>query len=187
MARPKSTDSKSMSDVVREYLKANSTASVAQIVDDLKPYGISQSLAQKIKYNKQTGSGRGGRKPRRVEPAAARASNGPSGRASKADAIRRIAQGMGKRLRPRDVIATLAAEGVSVSSAQVGQVLKKMGMRRRPRGRKPAGLAARSGRPSSANSQSISLEALMAAKKLANELGGVQAAKLAMDALAKLS
>lgn len=183
MARPKANEGKSKSDIVRDYLRTHSAASVSEIVNDLKPYGISLALAQKIKYKDGGKRGRRAKKPRRAKAAPAYTSS-ESGGASKADAIRRVAQGMGKRVRPRDVIAALREEGTSVSFAQVGQVLKSMGMRRRRRGRRAAGTGRRA---ATSNSPTLSLEALMAAKKLADQLGGVQAAKQAMDALAKLS
>jgi hypothetical protein len=187
MARAKSTEGKSKSDIVRDYLRSDPTASVSQIVADLAPYGISQALAQKIKYKDGPSARRSSRGRGRSRAAASYPAGGPVGDESKADSIRRIAGGMGKRVRPRDVVAALREEGITVSSAQVGNVLKRMGMRRRRGGRR--GAAARSaGRAArSTNSQAISLEALIAAKKLADQLGGVQAAKEAMDALAKLS
>lgn len=186
MAKARSNEGTSKSDIVREYMKGHPTASVAQIVSDLKQYGISQALAQKIKYKDNTGRGR---RPRKARAAAAPAfSNSATSGESKADSIRRVAQGMGKRVRPRDVIAALRSEGTDVSFAQVGQVLRTMGMRRRRRGRRAAGERATAGRASHAMASTpLSLEALIAAKKLADQLGSVQAAKQAMDALAKLS
>jgi hypothetical protein len=91
---------------------------------------------------------------------------------------------MKKPLRPRDVIATLAAEDISVSSAQVSTTLRAMGMRRRGRGPKAAG--ATRGRPAMSASGTLSLDSLLAAKKLVVALGSVEAAKTAVDALAKL-
>lgn len=184
MARPKANEGTNKSNIVRAYLRTNSNATVRQIVEDLKSYDITPSLAQKIKYKDGAKRGRRGRKPggagRPVQ------SSNESAAPTKADHIRRVAQGMGKRVRPRDVIAALNAEGISVSFAQVGQVLKSLGMRRR-RGRRPG--TARSMRPMAAASaaETISLQALIAAKRLADQLGGVQAAKQAMDALARLS
>jgi arginine repressor len=183
MARPKTNESTSKSDIVRAYLKTNSKASVNQIVEDLRSYGITPALAQKIKYKDGAKRGRG-RKARSSEPAGYSASESAS--PTKADHIRRVAQGMGKRIRPRDVIAALAAEGITVSFAQVGQVLKNLGMRRR-RGRRGAGASSVMRGSATPASETISLQALMAAKRLADQLGGVQAAKQAMDALAKLS
>jgi hypothetical protein len=181
MARPKSNEGMSKSDIVRAYLRTNPTASVNQIVEDLRADGITHATAQKIKYKDRARRGRG-RKPGGSAVGSYTASE--AAEPSKADHIRRVAQGMGKRVRPRDVIAALDVEGISVSFAQVGQVLKNMGMRRRPRSR---GAAGRAGGGQAAAPVTISLEALIAAKKLADQLGGVQAAKQAMDALAKLS
>jgi arginine repressor len=188
MARPKSNEGPNKSDVVREYLKSHSSASVSQIVEDLKSHGITASLAQKIKYKDGAKRGRRVRKARGAEAA------GAAGEPSKADHIRRVAGGMGKRVRPRDVIASLASEGITVSYAQVGHVLKGLGMRRRGRGKggrrrtgARTGGPRRAGRAAAASGAEISLDALIAAKKLADALGGVQAAKQAMDALARLS
>lgn len=187
MARAKANGGNTKSDIVREYLKGNPTATVQQILQDLKPHDISQALAQKIKYKDGAARGRRPRRAARTTTAPAAASSA-TGKERKADSIRRVAGGMGKRVRPRDVIAALRAEGLKVSFAQVGQVLKTMGMRRRRRGRKPAGEGAASARTTRTNaSTTISLDALIAAKKLADQLGGVQAAKQAMDALARLS
>ena len=148
MARPKANEGTNKSDIVRAYLRTNSNATVRQIVEDLKSYDITPSLAQKIKYKDGVKRGRRGRKP---GGAAGRPiqSSSESAAPTKADHIRRVAQGMGKRVRPRDVIAALNAEGISVSFAQVGQVLKGRGMRRR-RGRRPG--TARSMRPEAASS-----------------------------------
>lgn len=97
---------------------------------------------------------------------------------SKAEAIRQTARTLPKPVRPRDVIAALAAQGVSVSSAQVSTVLSAAGMKRRRRGRRPKVEVVQS---------TLTLDSLLAAKKLVNQLGSVEAAKTAVDALAKLS
>jgi hypothetical protein len=186
MARPKSTEGQSKSDIVRNYLKGNPSASVNEIVNDLRAYDISQALAQKIKYKDGSRRGRKPRKAARTKASSSFSSMPPAGE-SKADSIRRVAQGMGKRVRPRDIIASLRAEGIDASFAQVGQVLKSMGMRRRRRGHKRSAAGATARGSHTASSTTISLDALMAAKKLADQLGSVQAAKQAMDALAKLS
>jgi len=43
---------------------------------------------------------------------------------NKAERIRQIARSSGKKVRPRDIIAALHDEGVSVSSAQVSATLR---------------------------------------------------------------
>ena len=184
MAKAASTEGKSKSDIVRDYLKIHSSANVAQIVNDLKPYGISTALAQKIKYDKGRDGGTRRARPKAAARASAAADNG---RGAKADAIREVAATLEKPIRPRDVIAALGQRGVTVSYAQVGQVLKGMGMRRR-RGRKGRRRgAAVSPAAAAPASTGLSIEALLAAKKLADQLGSVQAAKQAMDAIARLS
>ena len=165
----------SKSDAVRNYLAKRPTATIKEIVEGLKSegVGVSTALASKIKYGRPAKKGRG-RKPG-VSKASAHG--------SKAEAIRDAIKSMGKRVRPRDVIASLAEKGIHVSSAQVSTVAKSMGMRRR-RGRQPAvaGVASRTSHVSAA----ISIEDLIAAKKLADHLGGIDRAKVAIDALIKL-
>ncbi|HEX7377306.1 MAG TPA: hypothetical protein VF278_09350 [Pirellulales bacterium] len=195
MAKVKAAKGVTKSDIVRDYLRSNPKATVHDIVDDLKAHDISQALAQKIKY-KDKGHKAGGRRPsspsravRTTSPvAAAPVATASAGDESKADSIRRAVGGMGKRVRPRDVVAVLREEGIQVSFAQVGAVLKRMGMRRRSQRRATAAPGAKRASAATASAPvAISLDALIAAKKLADQLGSVQAAKQAMDALAKLS
>lgn len=197
MAKVKAAKSVVKSDIVRDYLRSNPKATVHDIVDDLKAHDISQALAQKIKY-KDKGHKPGGRRPSSpsraarttssVAAAPVAAATASAGDESKADSIRRAVGGMGKRVRPRDVVAVLREEGIQVSFAQVGAVLKRMGMRRRSQGRATAAAGAKRAPAAAASAPvAISLDALIAAKKLADQLGSVQAAKQAMDALAKLS
>lgn len=107
---------------------------------------------------------------------------------SKADLIRQTAGALPKPVRPRDVMAALAQQGTEVSRGQVSQVLRGMGLRRRRRrGHAAAGGTAAVRRSSAADPVKLSLQSLLAAKKLADQLGGVEAAKQAVDALARLS
>jgi hypothetical protein len=83
------------------------------------------------------------------------------------------------------VIAMLKDQGIEVSSAQVSTTLKAMGMRRTRRGRGAEGSAA--ARRAIGRSESISIDDLIAAKKLVEQLGGIDQAKTAISALARLS
>jgi arginine repressor len=103
---------------------------------------------------------------------------------SKADSIRQVAQGMSRPVRPRDVVAALKEQGITVSPAQVGQILKSMGLKRCRHGRKAAAMA---GRSAASMGEMLTLDNLLAAKKLVNQLGSIDAAKQAVDALVKLS
>jgi hypothetical protein len=85
---------------------------------------------------------------------------------------------------PKEVAEALTKTGLSVSAQFVSTVLsnaKKKGGKVGKRGRKP-GLktAAASGAPSS------NIEQLIKAKKLVDQLGGVDAARTAINALAQL-
>jgi arginine repressor len=187
MPRTKKSNGNTKSELVRGYIAQHPQASVREIVDSLRQQGTSVSiaLASKIKYDRmRKGTGRG-----RAPATAAAAINGSAG-GTKAAAIRQMAGSMERPVRPRDLVAAMAAQGVQVSSAQVSQVLRAMGMRRRRRGgARVAREAAPMGRRPVSNSasRSISLDSLIAAKKLADQLGGVDAAKLAVDALSRLS
>lgn len=195
MARTKRTNGNTKSDLVRNYIAQRPQASVKEIVESLKQQGtpVSIALASKIKYDRmRTGTGRGpggGPGRGRGRKSAAVLNNGSAG-GTKADAIRQMAGTMERPVRPRDLVAAMAAQGVQVSPAQVSQVLRGMGMRRRRRGgRRVAREGATTARQTAASStsRSISLDSLIAAKKLADQLGGVDAAKQAVDALARLS
>jgi len=78
---------------------------------------------------------------------------------------------LGSKARPRDVISALADQGIVVSSAQVS-TLRKSPKRR-------AGVAV-------ASTTSVSLEHLLAAKNLAERVGGIDAARQALASLAKI-
>lgn len=149
------------SDVIREILKSQPKATVRDVRSALQERGVkaSDALINKIKY---------GRKPTAKRPRA-RGSNGSGG--TKADAIRGVFGEMGAKARSRDVVATLAARGIKVTSAQVSTLRKTVG----------------SNRAKVATAYSVSLDHLMAAKALAQRLGGIAVAQRALESLAKLT
>jgi lambda repressor-like predicted transcriptional regulator len=113
----------------------------------------------------------------------AKETNGAATQVNKAQRIRDIAKMLGNRVRPRDIIAELAKEGITVSSAQVSTTLRAAGYRRKRRGR-------RAGAAVSAHSTlngSLNLDALIAAKVFAAKVGGMAAAEAALSAIKKLS
>ncbi len=89
---------------------------------------------------------------------------------SKAQAIRDTAKELGRKARPRDIIAALAEKGIKVVSAQVSMTLRAAGMRRRRRRRKLAAAIAR--KPVTSNGKALNIDELHAVKKLADQLGG---------------
>jgi len=102
---------------------------------------------------------------------------------TKAELIRQAAKKIGKKVRPRDVIAALKEQGVVVTSPQVSKTLKAAGYRRKRRGKKAsAGAAA----PTAAK-HGLNLDALIAAKALIQNVGSVKAAQEALAAMKKLA
>ena len=98
---------------------------------------------------------------------------------NRSEEIRKAAKAMqdkGEKPRPVVIIATLKKQGIVVSSPQVSMVLKRMGLRP-SRGRKAVAAGGRSG--------AISVEDLLAAKKLVNHFGGTARALAALEALQK--
>jgi hypothetical protein len=103
---------------------------------------------------------------------------------NKAEEIRKAAKELGgKKVRPRDVIAALATKGITVSSPQVSSTLKAAGYRRTRRTKGSASPATK--HPSTAGG--LLLEHLLAAKAMIAKVGSVEAAKKAIDVLAKLA
>src|SRR5580704_1134178 len=89
---------------------------------------------------------------------------------SKAQSIRDTAKELGKKARPRDIIATLASRGISVSSQQVSGTLKAAGLRRGRRRRKSVAVVA--AKQHFGNGQGLDINELVQVKKLAEQLGG---------------
>ena len=164
MAKKKSaTVEPRKSDVIREILKAQRNATVKEIRAALQERGVkaSDALINKIKYN---------RNPNRKKKS--RAAGRANSHGSKADAIRAVFGEMGPKARARDVVATLATRGIKVTSAQVSTLRKKLPRR---------GVAALT-----VTTHVVSYDHLLAAKNLAERLGGIGAAQRALDSLAKL-
>jgi hypothetical protein len=112
---------------------------------------------------------------------------GENGTVNKAQAIRDAAKEMGgKKVRPKDVIVALAAKGITVSSPQVSSTLKAAGYRKTHRQGRPVGSKNKSHSPAHHEANGLTLEHLMAAKALISKLGSVEAAKKALDVMAKL-
>jgi hypothetical protein len=95
--------------------------------------------------------------------------------------IRDVAKSLGKKVRPRDVIAKLAEQGVKVTSPQVSKTLRDVGYRRKRRGRQAA-----AAKVASNSHNGLNIDALLAAKALITKVGGVQAAEQAIKVLKKL-
>jgi arginine repressor len=152
------------------------------IIAALKEKGVTVTSPQVSKTLKQAGFKRKGRRRKA-------AVNG-AGDVSKAERIRQLAKAMGKSVRPRDIVATMADEGVKVASAQVSTVLAAAGYRRKGRkgrrGRRRGATAVGTNSIARSAGQSLDIEALVAAKALVAKVGGLERAEAAISVLKKL-
>jgi uncharacterized protein YneF (UPF0154 family) len=153
----------SKSDVIRDILKSHQNAGVKEIRATLEERGVkaSDALINKIKYGRNRTAGK-----------KSRGRGKANSQTSKADAIRTMLSEMGAEARSRDVIAALAKRGMAVSSAQVSTLRKTSHNKRSS--------------PGSSTLHAISLEHLLAAKNLAERLGGIEVARQALASLARL-
>jgi hypothetical protein len=108
----------------------------------------------------------------------------PTNGTTKAQSIRDTAKELGKKTRPKDIIATLAAKGISVSSPQVSKTLKDAGLRKGRRRKKV--VAAAAAKQHSGNGQGLDIHELVQVKKLAEQLGGTGKLKELAAALERL-
>ena len=110
---------------------------------------------------------------------------------NKSEEIRKVATSMkakGEKPRPVTIITALGKQGIEVSSPQVSMVLKRMGFR--PRKRRAAGKAT-TARPATAKRpaarakavSAISVDDLLAAKKVAEKFGSADQAIKVLEAL----
>jgi hypothetical protein len=106
---------------------------------------------------------------------------------NKSEEIRKVASAMkarNEKPRPVKIIEILKKQGIAVSSPQVSMVLKKMGFRPRKRAKVGAapGTTAKAGR-----SASVTVEDLVAAKRLVSQFGSADKAIRAIEALKQFS
>jgi arginine repressor len=160
-------------ELIRKTAKVmGKTVRPREIIAALKEQGVTVSSALVSKTLKRAGFHRKSR--------GKKAATASAGEPSKAQRIRDVAKALGRKVRPRDVIAALAKEGVKVSSAQVSMTLRSAGYRRR--GRKAGGT--RAAAPAAGNG--LNVEALIAAKALIAKVGSVERAEGALKVLKKL-
>jgi len=208
MAKSKADSGVNKAELIRQTARAmGKTVRPRDIIAKLKEQGVVVSSPQVSKTLKAAGFQR---KSRRGKSAAAKSAstNGAAHRGSarrgaahgaahhggvnKAQRIREVAKALGKKVRPRDIVSTLASEGISVSSGQVSTTLRAAGYRRRRRGKRvhADGVASR-GVPSrhagrSHGGHGLNLEALLAAKSLIQTAGSIEVAEEAIRAIKKL-
>jgi arginine repressor len=164
-------------ELIRKTAKAiGKTVRPRNIVAALKEQGVVVTSPQVSKTLKAAGFHR---KPHGKKAAATTTS--AAEHINKAQKIRDVAKSMGKKVRPKDIIAELAKEGITVSSAQVSTTLRAAGFRRKRRGKKIAAMGAHP-----ATGHALNLDALLAAKALIDKVGSVELAQEALAAMKKL-
>ncbi len=164
-------------ELIRKTAKSmGKTVRPRDIVVAMKKQGVVVTRQQVSKTLKAAGFHR----RTRGKKAAAAPSN--AAETSKAQRIRDVAKTLGRKVRPRDVIAELAREGITVSSAQVSMTLRSAGYRHKRRGRKVAAATA----AAASSSNGLNLDALIAAKALIAKVGSVEVAEEALRAMKKL-
>ena len=187
--RKTSAEAPSKSDSVRGYLAEHPEAGIKAIVAGLAQQGItvSEAIASKIKYDK----GRPKKRRKAARAAARHAVAGNGAELSKSDEIRNTFKEMGRRTRPRDIIAALAERGIRVSASEVVRVRSDL----RKKAAKARHLAAASSETSPAAASSparatsangLSADDLIAAKRLADQLGGLERMKAVLAVLDQL-
>ena len=163
----------SKSQLIKDHLAKHSDAKVKDVKEALASEGheVSVALINKIKYGKKPK--RSAKKPGR------KSSNGKAttkkAATSKAQAIRDAFAALGKKARTSEVVQHLADKKIKVSPAQVS------GLRKRKRRRTGAAMPGTTTQPTNGH-QGLALEHLVAAKKLADQIG-IATAKKALDAL----
>ena len=106
---------------------------------------------------------------------------------NKSEEIRKVAAAMkarNEKPRPVKIIEVLKKQGIAVSSPQVSMVLKRMGFRPRKRAKvgSAAGTTAKAGR-----SAGVTVEDLVAAKRVVSQFGSADKAIRAIEALKQFS
>jgi hypothetical protein len=106
---------------------------------------------------------------------------------NKSEEIRKVANGMkakGEKPRPVVIIEILKKLGIEVSSPQVSMVLKRMGFRPRKRRKGGDNAAPRAAAgPGVTKTKRIRIEDLVKAQKVAAQMGGIDRAVAALQAL----
>jgi hypothetical protein len=143
-----------------------------------KPAPAQKSAAKKVKKRKPAPMKRRTKKRKTTKPSSVNGIN-------KSQAIRDAAKEIGGKPRPRDIIAALAARGITVVSAQVSTVLKAAGLRRGRRRKKS--LMAVVAPKAASNGHALNIGELVKVKKLADEIGGTAKLKELATALERLA
>lgn len=181
------------SQAIREYLKKNKNARTKDIQAALKAQGVkvSEALLSKVKHHRSVKKKRGRKvsaKPTAKRARAANAETTNGAKVNKSAEIRNAVRELGKKALPREIVAALDAKGVKVSSAQVSTV--RFNMKAKTAARKATTPSAPPRAKPTARSRTsgrISGQELIETKQLADQFGGIERLKQALDLLARLA
>jgi hypothetical protein len=162
---------------VLEYQSKNPNVSASEVVAALKQQGI--KISQAMVYNIRSNSKQS--KPGRRPATTSASDKGASEYGGKSQAVRAALRKLGRKAPTKEIIDHLAGKGVEVSVALVAKVKSRMKPGRKGR-RANATIAA----PAARVNGQITYDHLLAAKKLADELGGTDSLRRTLELLEML-
>ena len=168
------------SEAIRRVLKANPHMKPKEVISTLAEQGITAST-DLVHYVKGQIQGRKGKK-KKVNKEVAEVAK-PNGGISRSEHIRQVLT-TNPNMKPKDVVATLAEQGIEVKTGLVSLVKGKMKGRqhRKEKVRKMvAKVAATTG--TTGHHDAVSL--ILKVKRLASEVGGIAHLKALVDALSE--
>lgn len=163
---------------VRDYQSKHPNASASDVVAALKEQGI--NISQAMVYNIRSNSKKSPAKPGRKPASAAVSSNGAVEHGGKSQAVRAAVRELGRKTPTKEIIDHLAGKGIEVSVALVAKVKSRMKPGRKSR---PATTAVA---PAARSNDQTTFDHLLAAKELADQLGGTDSLRRTLDILDKL-
>jgi len=185
----------SRSEAIRGFLKESPDASPKQIVDGLKAKGIevSTGLASAIKYGKnekkvkKAGAGKSAAASSSGDAGSASADGSVSGSESIRQYIARF-----PNAKPKEILAGLKAEGVTVKSGLISAVKyhtgKKQGKKKRRAATLQVAVRTTTAAPKAVASftSDVTIEQLLEVKRLADAMGGAEHVRKALETLDQL-
>lgn len=109
---------------------------------------------------------------------------------NKSEEIRKVAAAMkakNEKPRPVKIIEILKKQGIEVSSPQISMVLKRMGFRPRKRSKAAKAGAVKSSAVKTSRNGAVTVDDLIAAKKVVSQFGSADKAIAAIHALKQFS
>lgn len=171
------------SEQIRAVYAANPSMSPKEVVDTLAGQGIQVSIHLVYKVKKMLNKEKKKRFPAKAKPVSTATG---SDDVNKSAEIRAVLE-KSPKASAKEVVATLADQGVSVTGALVYNVRQQMKKSKKKSGRKAkASVPATQANGHIGNGAPVSpIHAVLKVKDLANQLGGLKSLKQLVDALAE--